>query len=326
MALWDARAGAERAVRLGARRIRPCTPFHNGLLSSRIRLMRQWNPAEADSAVGRALGAVRAVTALSGLKVVLTLEQLAAYVGEQESRLDEGLRAGPVAGSQVERVVQGSYVGFRHPDAAWTMLPSRMAAAREGAEFARWFAEWLARREPGRREEARAAAKAVAAAARATGKKALGDRIDGMFRRSRREGRGGRVGRVGCDGSGGAAGPDAAAAVTSSTDDPIASLPSAPPALAASSSAASASSAAYVPSAASVSRLPAKTTAGILAGTAMLIVGAVAGVAVLTETGAVANGARSRAPTSASSDGASPASPGTAASPAASGSAADPTG
>ena len=213
--------------------------------------MGQWNPAEGNPAVGRALGAVRAVTALSGLKVVLTLDQLAAYVGQPISVLDTGMRNGPAAASQVERVVQGSYVGYRHPDAAWTGLPSRVAAAREGEEFARWFADWLEAAGPERRDAARGTAKAVAGAARAVGRAALADQIDGAYRR-------GRVRRT------------AAGAEVSQK---------------------------------AVSRLPAKTTAGILTGTAVLLVGAVAGVAVLTGTGPAQAANQSRPPRSASSAG-----------------------
>lgn len=248
--------------------------------------MGQWNPAEGNPAVGRALGAVRAVTVLSGLKVVLTLDQLAAYVGQPISVLDTGMRNGPAAASQVERVVQGSYVGYRHPDAAWTGLPSRVAAAREGEEFARWFADWLAAAGPERRDAARGTAKAVAAAARAVGRAALADQIDGVYRRGRT--RKASAGAAGATHAAGAAaggvtrdGAAAAGSPGSGGDPDTADVPQK-----------------------AVSRLPARTTAGILTGTAVLLVGAVAGVAVLTGTGPAQAVNRSRPPISASGAGA----------------------
>lgn len=226
----------------------------------------QWIPAEDDSAVRQSLETVRVVTALSGLRAVLALDLLAAFVDTPMSSLDTGLRNGPVAASEVERVVQGSYVGFRHPDAAWTTLPSPVVAAGPGVVFARWFADWLDRAEPERRDrgDARAAAKAVAAAARAAGKTALADRIDGAYRA--KNGKRMPSPPVGDDEKGESAAAAGAAAM------------------------------AVVPAGRrAASRLPARTTAGILVGTAVLLAGAVAGVAMLSEGGAAANGVRSGA-------------------------------
>lgn len=198
---------------------------------------------------GRAVRAVRAVTALSRLRVVLSLDQLAAYADVPMQTLDDGLSTGPVADGRIERVVQGSYVGYRHPDAAWTTLPSRLAAASAGIEFARWFADWLDEVGPERRKAAHATAKAVSAAARAAGKTALADRIESVYsRRKRRE-----------------------------AEAPF-PLPNPPP----------------MPTARAVSRLSTRTTAGILIGTAVLLTGAVAGVAALSETPAIAGGVQAR--------------------------------
>jgi hypothetical protein len=268
--------------------------------------MGQWNPAEGDPAVGRAveraLRAVRAVTALSGLRVVLTLDQLAEYVGEHAEALDTGLQQGPVAATQVERVVQGAHIGYRHPDAAWTTLPSRIASAHEGAEFARWFAEWLSAADPDRRQAARAEAKAVAAVARATGKKALADRIDATFRRGRLQLlRGGEKGGEKARKSDSVAVAEKPVAVADVAEQHPDDAPAtAEEAAKESTSPDTAPASTPAPPPASVSRLPAKTTAGILVGTAMLIVGTVAGVAVLSETGAVASGVPGRSATSSS--------------------------
>jgi hypothetical protein len=227
---------------------------------------QQWIPAEGNPAVRQSLETVRAVTALSGLRAVLALDLLAAFVDTPMSSLDTGLRNGPVAASEVERVVQGSYVGYRHPDAAWTTLPSPVAAAGPGVVFARWFADWLDQADPQRRDrgDARATAKAVAAAARAAGKTALADRIDGVYRG--KNGKRKPAPPLGDDEKGESA------------------------------AAASAAAMAVVPAGRrAASRLPARTTAGILAGTAVLLAGAVAGVAMLSEGGAAANGVRSGA-------------------------------
>lgn len=233
----------------------------------------QWISAEENPAVRQSLETVRVVTALSGLRTILALDLLAAFVDVPMSSLDTGLRNGPVAASEVERVVQGSYVGYRHPDAAWTTLPSPVAAVGAGVVFARWFADWLDQAEPERRDrgDARATAKAVAAAARAAGKTALADRIDGVYRGNGKRKPSPPVG-------GDEKGESAAAA--------------------------SAAAMAVVPAGRrAASRLPARTTAGILAGTAILLAGAVAGVAMLSEGGAAANGVRSGALGSVSADG-----------------------
>jgi len=214
--------------------------------------MGQWNAIDGAPGTGRAVAAVRAVTALSRLRVVLSLDQLAAYTDVPMHTLDEGLSAGPVADGRIERVVQGSYVGYRHPDAAWTTLPSRLAAASAGVEFARWFADWLDGVGPERRKAAHATARAVSAAARAAGKTALADRIESVYsRRKRRE-------------------------AEEAKPPPL--LPLAPP----------------PPAAKAVSRLSTRTTAGILIGTAVLLTGAVAGVAALSETTAIAGGVQAK--------------------------------
>jgi hypothetical protein len=140
--------------------------------------MGQWNPA-----VGRALAAVRAVTVLGGLRVVVTVDQLALYVDASLSSLDIGLRNGPVAAGLLERVRQGTHIGYRHPDAAWTSLPSRIEAAPDALEFARWYAGWLEELGPDRREAARLTALTVAAAAAAAGDAVQATRIRAVYRR-----------------------------------------------------------------------------------------------------------------------------------------------
>lgn len=126
--------------------------------------MGQWNPAAA-----RALAAVRAVTALGGLRVVVTLDQLARYVDAPLSSLDVGLRNGPVEAGLLERLIQGTHIAYRHPDTAWTGLPSRDEAAPHAVDFARWYAGWLESATPAQRQAARLAASTVAAAAAAAG-------------------------------------------------------------------------------------------------------------------------------------------------------------
>jgi len=227
--------------------------------------MGQWNHTEG-LGTGQAVAAVRAVTALSSLRVVLSLDQLAAYVGVPMRTLDVALGAGPVSCGQIERVMQGEHVGFRHPDAAWTTLPSRVAAASAGVEFARWFADWLDGIGPERRTAAHATARAVAVAARAAGRTALADRIESVYSRRKRREAMTAAALV-------AAAPGAESeAAESGTGEPKPRQTAA---------------------AKAVSRLPARATAGILVGTAVLVTGAVIGVAVLSETGAVASGVQS---------------------------------
>jgi hypothetical protein len=150
--------------------------------------MGQWNPA-----VGRALAAVRAVTVLGGLRVVVTVDQLAGYLDAPLSSLDIGLRNGPVRAGLLERLIEGTKVGYRHPDAAWTSLPSRIEAAAGAVDFARWYADWLDSIGPAEREAARLTALAVAASAAAAGDGALATRIRRHFRRARRLPRTGRT-------------------------------------------------------------------------------------------------------------------------------------
>jgi hypothetical protein len=140
--------------------------------------MGQWNPA-----VGRALAAVRAVTVLGGLRVVLTVDQLALYADAPLSSLDIGLRNGPVAAGLLERICQGTHIGYRHPDAAWTSLPSRIEAASDALEFARWYADWLEVLDPELREAAKLTALTVAAASAAAGDTVQAARIRAAYRR-----------------------------------------------------------------------------------------------------------------------------------------------
>ena len=151
--------------------------------------MGQWNPA-----VGRALAAIRAVTVLGGLRIVVTVDQLARYAGASISSLDIGLRNGPVAAGLLERLTQGTHIGYRHPDAAWTGLPSRIDAAPDAVRFARWYAEWLEAGDPAQREAARLTAFTIAAAASAAGDTALAARIRGVYARAGRRARTGRSG------------------------------------------------------------------------------------------------------------------------------------
>lgn len=140
-------------------------------------------------AVGRALAAVRAITVLGGLRVVLTVDQLADYAGAPLSSLDIALRNGPVRAGQLERLTQGTHIGYRHPDAAWTSLPSRIEAAPDALGFARWYAGRLASFGPVEREAARLTALTIAAAAAAAGDGALAAHIRRPFRRSGRRSR-----------------------------------------------------------------------------------------------------------------------------------------
>lgn len=134
-------------------------------------------------AVGRALAAVRAVTVLGGLRVVLTVDQLADYAAAPISSLDIGLRNGPVRAGQLERITQGTHIGYRHPDAAWTSLPSRIEAAPDALAFARWYAGRLATLGPAEWEAAKLTALTIAAAASAAGDGALAAQIRRHFRR-----------------------------------------------------------------------------------------------------------------------------------------------
>lgn len=146
--------------------------------------MGQWNPA-----VGRAMAAVRAVTVLGGLRVVVTVDQLADYTGAPLSSLDIGLRDGPVRAGLLERLTQGTHIGYRHPDAAWTSLPSRIEAASDALDFARWYVGWLVSIGPVEREAARLTALTVAGASAAAGDTALAVDIRGHFRRPGRRSR-----------------------------------------------------------------------------------------------------------------------------------------
>ena len=168
--------------------------------------MGQWNPA-----VGRALAAVRAVTVLGGLRIVVTVDQLARYTDAPLSSLDIGLRNGPVAAGLLERLTQGTHIGYRHPDAAWTGLPSRIDAAPDAVEFARWYAGWLEECEPARREAAKLTAVTVAAAAAAAGDLALAGRIRAGYARTGRRARARQTAAAAGAGSGLGAGSEFAA-------------------------------------------------------------------------------------------------------------------
>ncbi|WP_034268102.1 hypothetical protein [Actinospica robiniae] len=90
---------------------------------------------------------------------------------------------------QLERITQGTHIGYRHPDAAWTSLPSRIEAAPAALEFARWYAGRLGSLDPAEREAAGLTALTIAAAAAAAGDGALAAHIRGHLRRPGRRSR-----------------------------------------------------------------------------------------------------------------------------------------
>jgi hypothetical protein len=120
---------------------------------------------------------------LGGLRAVVTVDQLADYVRLPLSSLDVALRNGPVAAGLLERMQQGTHIGYRHPDAAWTSLPSRLEAGPDAVDFARWYADWLETVDAERREAAKLTALTVAASAAAAGETQLASRIRGPYRR-----------------------------------------------------------------------------------------------------------------------------------------------
>lgn len=135
------------------------------------------------------MAAVRAITVLGGLRVVLTVDQLADFAGAPLSSLDIALRNGPVREGLLERLTQGTHIGYRHPDAAWTALPSPIEAASGALDFARWYAGRLESIGPVEREAARLTALTVATAAAAAGDTALAAHIRRHFRRAGRRSR-----------------------------------------------------------------------------------------------------------------------------------------
>jgi hypothetical protein len=87
------------------------------------------------------MAAVRAVTVPGGPRVVPTVDQLADFAGAPLSSLDIGLRNGPVRAGLLERLIQGTHIGYRHPDGpaereAARLTASTVAAPAGGPGFA----------------------------------------------------------------------------------------------------------------------------------------------------------------------------------------------